>query len=225
MTNRRYDAVIFDLDGTLLDTLQDLTDSVNDTMRKHHMPLRTMEEVRGFVGNGIGKLVARAVPPGTKADKLAQCLSDFRLLYAKNMRRKTAPYPGIPELLMRLRADGFRLAVVSNKIDEAAKELCRAFFQDMIPVTIGESPDVARKPAPDSVLCALSELDVSPSQAVYVGDSEVDLETAKNAGLPCLSVTWGFRDADFLRQYGAAALADTPSSLLEMLEKNQAESK
>lgn len=218
----KYDAVVFDLDGTLLNTLEDLTDSVNDTMRAHHMPPRTMEEVRRFVGNGIGILMVRAVPSGTGAEETEQCLADFKRRYKKNMRRKTAPYPGIPQLLARLKADGFQLAVVSNKIDGAVKELCRAFFSDTITVAIGESPEVNRKPAPDTVFRALSELNVSPARAVYVGDSEVDLETARNAGLPCLSVTWGFRDADLLRRHGAVALVNTPSSLPKLLEEDPA---
>ena len=212
-----YHAVIFDLDGTLLDTLRDLADSTNFALAAHHMPPRSVEEVRAFVGNGVGLLIHRAVPAGTPPEAEAACLADFRAHYLRNMAHKTAPYPGILPLLDRLRAAGISTAVVSNKFDGAVKGLCRQYFGDRIPVAIGESPGVARKPAPDTVFRALAELGAPPAGAVYVGDSDVDIATAKNAGLPCVSVSWGFRDAAFLAEHGAARIVHTPAALAELL--------
>ena len=212
-----YKTVIFDLDGTLLDTLQDLADSTNFALAAHHMPPRTVGEVRAFVGNGVGLLIHRAVPAGTPPEEEAACLADFRAHYLDNMEHKTAPYPGIPELLDRLRAAGISTAVVSNKFDGAVKGLCRRYFGARIPVAIGESAGTARKPAPDTVFRALAELGADPAGAVYVGDSVVDIATAKNAGLPCVSVSWGFRDAAFLAEHGAARIVHTPAALAELL--------
>ena len=214
-----YQTVIFDLDGTLLDTLQDLADSTNYALSVHRMPARTLEEVRTFVGNGVGRLIHLAVPEGTPAEEEAACLADFRAHYLLNMENKTAPYPGIPELLDALRAAGVRTAVVSNKFDGAVKGLCRNYFGDRIEAAIGESQGVARKPAPDTVLRALAELGMPREGAVYIGDSDVDIETAKNAGLPCISVSWGFRSRAFLTGHGAQTIADTVEALKELLLK------
>lgn len=212
-----YNTVIFDLDGTLLNTLEDLADSTNYALAVSGFPPRSLEEIRTFVGNGVGRLIHLAIPQGTPPEAEAKCLSDFRAHYLLNMENKTAPYPGILALLDRLRAAGFRLAVVSNKFDGAVKGLCAAYFGARIPVAIGESPTVARKPAPDAVLRALEELDSTAGQAVYVGDSDVDLLTARNAGLPCISVSWGFRSREFLLRAGAERLADTPEDLAALL--------
>lgn len=212
-----YQTVIFDLDGTLLDTLQDLADSTNYALSVHRMPARTLEEVRTFVGNGVGRLIHLAVPEGTPAEEEAACLADFRAHYLLNMENKTAPYPGVPALLEHLQAAGIRTAVVSNKFDGAVKGLCQNYFGDRLPVAIGESQGVARKPAPDTVFRALAELGAEPAGAVYVGDSDVDIATAQNAGLPCISVSWGFRDADFLRAHGAQQVADSPAALGALL--------
>lgn len=213
----RFDTAIFDLDGTLLDTLQDLADSTNYALAVNHMPPRTVDEVRRFVGNGVALLMARAVPEGTPPEAAAKALGDFRAHYLRNMENKTAPYPGIPELLSALSAAGFHLAVVSNKFDGAVKGLCHNFFPDTIPVAIGESPSVARKPAPDTVLRAMAELGCDPARAVYIGDSDVDILTAQNAGLPCISVSWGFRDTAFLAAHGAQRIVDTPEQLFSVL--------
>lgn len=218
-----YSAVIFDLDGTLLDTLQDLCDSTNYALALHGLPPRSLEEVRRFVGNGVGLLIRRAVPAGTDPALEARCLANFRAHYLHNMEHRTAPYPGIPELLDGLKQAGIKLAVVSNKFDGAVKGLCRAYFGGQVDVAIGEFPGVARKPAPDTVFRALEELGARPAGAVYVGDSEVDIETARNAGLPCLSVGWGFRDADFLRQQGAELILPSPAALLDLLTGRKAE--
>ena len=212
-----YQTVIFDLDGTLLDTLQDLADSTNYALAVHNMPARTLEEVRRFVGNGVGRLIHLAVPEGTPEDEEARCLADFRAHYLLNMENRTAPYPGVLELLEHLQAAGIRTAVVSNKFDGAVKGLCQNYFGSRIPVAIGESQGVARKPAPDTVFRALAELGAGADRAVYVGDSDVDIATARNAGLPCISVSWGFRDADFLTAHGARRIVDSPAELEALL--------
>ena len=212
-----YQTVIFDLDGTLLDTLQDLADSTNYALSVHRMPARTLEEVRTFVGNGVGRLIHLAVPEGTPEDEEARCLADFRAHYLLNMENRTAPYPGVLELLEHLHAAGVRIAVVSNKFDGAVKGLCQNYFGSRIPVAIGESQGVARKPAPDTVFRALAELGAGAGRAVYVGDSDVDIATARNAGLPCISVSWGFRDADFLTAHGARQIVGSPAELEALL--------
>lgn len=212
-----YQTVIFDLDGTLLDTLRDLADSTNYALSVHRMPARTLEEVRTFVGNGVGRLIHLAVPEGTPEDEEARCLADFRAHYLLNMENRTAPYPGVLELLEHLQAAGIRTAVVSNKFDGAVKGLCQNYFGSRIPVAIGESQGVARKPAPDTVFRALAELGAGADRAVYVGDSDVDIATARNAGLPCISVSWGFRDADFLTAHGARRIVDSPAELEALL--------
>ena len=157
------------------------------------MPTRTVEEVRRFVGNGVGLLIHRAVPEGTDEALENQVLADFRAHYLINMEHKTAPYPGVLELLDRLRTAGVRTAVVSNKFDGAVKGLCQAYFGDRVEVAIGESQGVARKPAPDTVFRALAELGVSPEGAVYIGDSDVDIQTAHNSGLPCICLLYTSR--------------------------------
>ncbi len=211
--------IVFDLDGTLLDTLGDLTAAVNHTMVLHGFPERTVGEVRRFVGNGVAKLMELSVPGGADNPLLAQCLREFSAYYENNMTALTKPYDGVPELLGKLKAAGFQMAVVSNKFDAAVKTLCRHYFGATITVAVGESADAARKPAPDTVFKALAELGVDAKSAVYIGDSEVDILTAKNAGLPCVSVGWGFRDAEFLKSKGAGAVLRHPGELPEALKK------
>lgn len=212
-----YHTAIFDLDGTLLDTLQDLADSTNYALSLHHLPPRTVEEVRQFVGNGVGLLIHRAVPEGTAEELEGQVLRDFRAHYLLNMENRTAPYPGVLDLLDALRAAGLRTAVVSNKFDGAVKGLCQNYFGQRVEAAIGESQGVARKPAPDTVFRALAELGQVPEGAVYVGDSDVDILTAKNAGLPCIAVSWGFRSRAFLEANGARIIADTMQELEQLL--------
>ena len=212
-----YHTAIFDLDGTLLDTLQDLADSTNYALSLHHLPPRTVEEVRQFVGNGVGLLIHRAVPEGTAEELEGQVLRDFRAHYLLNMENRTAPYPGVLDLLDALRAAGVRTAVVSNKFDGAVKGLCQNYFGQRVEAAIGESQGVARKPAPDTVFRALTELGQAPEGAVYVGDSDVDILTAKNAGLPCIAVSWGFRSRAFLEANGARVIADTMQELEQLL--------
>lgn len=211
------DTIVFDLDGTLLDTLDDLADSVNHALATEGFAQRTRAEIRAFVGNGVANLVHRAVPEGTRADTEARCLATFRAHYAHHMDHKTAPYPGILPLLRALKAKNIKMAVCSNKFDTAVKHLCGKMFGDLLPVAIGESETVRKKPAPDSVYLALDQLGSRRETAYYVGDSEVDVDTAQNAGLVCVGVTWGFRDRAVLAQKGAQHIIDTPGELLSLL--------
>lgn len=216
---RSYDTVIFDLDGTLLNTLEDLTDAVNASLTASGYPVRTIEEVRRFVGNGIGKLIRRAVPEGTTDEDFEKVFAAFKEYYGIHCNDKTRPYPGVPELLERLKDEGYRLAIVSNKADFAVKELRDIYFAGTVEVAIGEREGIRRKPAPDTVEQALRELGSDSGRAVYVGDSDVDIETARNAGMPCISVTWGFREEAFLRECGgqnfAANAAEVARWILE----------
>lgn len=209
--------VIFDLDGTLLDTLKDLMSAVNAALEANHMPKRTIDEVRRFVGNGVRSLMVKAIPDGAENPAFEKTFADFRAYYGEHCKEDTRPYEGILPLLEALKQKGITMAIVSNKLDSAVKELAKNYFGDYITVAIGEMEGVARKPAPDTVFRALEELGVGREGAVYVGDSDVDIMTAKNAGLPCVSVTWGFRDRDFLMLHGASRLIDEPLELLDIL--------
>jgi len=211
-----YGAYIFDLDGTLLDTLGDLAASVNYALRMHGMPEHTMDDVRRFVGNGVRKLMERAVLGGASNPEFEAAFATFRQHYMAHSLDTTKPYEGIPEMLEALRARGCRLAVVSNKMMAATQDLCRHFFPDTIEVAIGENEaeGIHKKPAPDTVFEALRQLGIGQERAVYVGDSDVDIETARNSGLPCISVLWGFRDRDFLIQHGAKTFISAPSDLI-----------
>jgi len=211
-----YSTYIFDLDGTLLDTLADLAASVNYALRTHGMPEHTINDVRRFVGNGVRKLMERAVPDGASNPDFEAAFATFRQHYMAHSLDTTRPYDGIPETLEALKVKGCHLAVVSNKMMAATQDLCRHFFPDTIEVAIGENEaeGIRKKPAPDTVIAALRQLGVGQERAVYVGDSDVDLETARNSGLPCISVLWGFRDRDFLLQHGAETFISAPSELL-----------
>lgn len=210
-------AVIFDLDGTLLDTLADLASAVNAALTANGMPARSIDEVRAFVGNGVRNLMRRAIPQGEQNPAFEKVFADFRAYYAEHCKDATKPYDGIMELLEALKQRGCRLAIVSNKLDSAVKELTKEYFGDYITVAIGDREGVARKPAPDTVFAALEELGVTKEEAIYVGDSDVDIMTAMNAGLPCISVTWGFRDRAFLLFHGAEHFADTPAEVLPFI--------
>ena len=211
-----YNTYIFDLDGTLLDTLTDLAASTNYALRTHGMPEHTIDEVRRFVGNGVRKLMERAVPDGTDNPLFDEAFATFRQHYMEHSLDTTRPYEGIPEMLAALKAKGCHLAVVSNKMMAATQELCRHFFPETIEVAIGENEaeGIRKKPAPDTVIAALRQLGVGEERAVYVGDSDVDIATARNSNLPCISVLWGFRDRDFLLQHGASTLISAPKELL-----------
>ena len=210
-----YNTFIFDLDGTLLNTLDDLAASVNYALRTHEMPERTLDEVRSFVGNGVRLLMERAIPEGTDNPRFEETFATFRQYYMDHSLDKTRPYEGIPEMIHALKQRGCRLAVVSNKFYAATQELIRHFFPE-ITVAIGEheSEGIRKKPAPDTVFEALRQLGVAKEKAVYVGDSDVDLQTAHNSGLPCISVLWGFRDRDFLLAHGATTFISQPKELL-----------
>ena len=214
---KEYSTYIFDLDGTLLDTLNDLYQSVNYAMNECGFPLHTLEDVRRFVGNGVRMLMIRAIPDGDKNPRFEEAFDIFQKHYLQHSLDTTRPYPGIEEMLSQLKKRGKRLAVVSNKLDVATKELISHFFGNLIDVAIGEneSAGVRKKPAPDTVDEALRQLGVGKEGAVYVGDSDVDLQTAVNSKLPCISVLWGFRDRDFLNVHGASVYAETPEEILD----------
>lgn len=216
-----YSTYIFDLDGTLLDTLGDLAASVNYALRTHGMPEHSLDDVRRFVGNGVRKLMERAVPDGADNPRFDETFATFRQYYMAHSLDTTRPYEGIPETLATLKARGCHLAVVSNKMMAATQALCHHFFPDTIEVAIGEdeAAGIRRKPAPDTVFAALKTLGVGKEDAAYVGDSDVDIQTARNAGLPCISVLWGFRDRDFLISHGAQTFITHPAELLTT-EKN-----
>ena len=210
-------AIIFDLDGTLLDTLEDLKNAVNAALEHYKMPRRSLDEVRSFVGNGLRNLMIRAVPDGEENPKFEEALSFLKDYYAVHCKDNTGPYPGIMEMLDELKERGITMAIVSNKIDSAVKELDKEYFNGYMSAAIGEMEGVARKPAPDTVLKALEECNLKPEDAIYVGDSDVDIATAKNTGIPCISVSWGFRDTAFLKEHGATQIIDNPAELLELV--------
>lgn len=208
-----YKTYIFDLDGTLLDTLNDLHASCNYALRTHGMPERSVEEVRQFVGNGVKKLMERAIPNGLDNPLFEDTLQTFRQHYLLHNLDTTRPYPGIMEMLGKLKEQEKNIAVVSNKFYTATQDLCKHFFGDTIQVAIGEREDIKKKPAPDTVLEALRQLQATKQDAVYVGDSDVDVETARNSGIPCISVLWGFRSKSFLLSHGATTFIESPSEL------------
>ncbi len=215
-----YKTLIFDLDGTVLDTIGDLASAVNHALSLHKYPTHTTDAILRMVGNGVGSLIACALPGGAENPDYCAVLADFRAYYELHKSDTTAPYRGILPMLARLSEAGFAMAIVSNKFDKAVKALATTFFSDTIRVAIGEREGVARKPAPDAVFAALSELGVSAEGAVFIGDSEVDIETARNAGLPCLAVGWGFRTREDLLLAGADAVYMTPEELTAHLLSN-----
>lgn len=214
---RDFKTYIFDLDGTLLSTLNDLASSTNYALRWAGMPERTIEEVRMFVGNGVKLLMERAIPEGVNNPKFEETYAKFREHYMEHNLDTTRPYDGVPELLHELKRRGKHLAIVSNKFYAATQDLAKHFFPDTIEVAIGERENIRKKPAPDTVLEALRQLNVSKEDAVYIGDSDVDIMTAKNSGLPCISVLWGFRDKDFLIEHGGSLFVDKPIEILSSL--------
>lgn len=215
--------VIFDLDGTLLYTLADLADAVNFGLSQYGYPERELEEIRHFVGNGVRNLMERSIPGGLQNPDFENCLDAFIEYYAEHMQDKTRPYEGIPELLEALRGGGYKTAIVSNKLDRAVKALSDQYFGASIGLAAGEVEGVKRKPAPDCVFRILRELGSDAKQAIYVGDSDVDVFTAHNAGVPCVGVTWGFRSREVLAEAGADFLIDHPMELMDILRKTQSE--
>ena len=211
--------IIFDLDGTLLDTLRDLAASVNYALKAHDMPQHSIDDVRRFVGNGVRLLMERAIPDGAANPQFEAAFATFRQHYLEHSLDTTRPYDGIMEMLQTLRARGYHTAVVSNKFYAATQELCKHFFADSIEVAIGEheAEGIRKKPAPDTVNEALRQLGVSREGAVYVGDSDVDIATAKASGMPCISVLWGFRDRQFLEAHGATTFIHSPNELFTLI--------
>ena len=213
---KSYNNYIFDLDGTLLDTLDDLTASTNYALSEFGMPVYSRNQIRMFVGNGVRKLIERAVPGGATNPQFEEVLSVFQKHYLQHSMDHTAPYEGIIDLLTKLRAEGKRVAVVSNKFCAATEELCDSFFNGFVEVAIGENEaaGIKKKPSPDTVVEAMRRLNATPRNTVYIGDSDVDIQTAKNSGIPCISVLWGFRDKDFLLAHGAETFVANPMEII-----------
>ncbi len=199
----KYQTAIFDLDGTILNTIDDLADSLNYALAKNGYKERSVAETQSFVGNGLLMLVKRAINPETSEEEAKKVLADLKAYYKIHCADKTKPYEGIPELLKDLKTAGYRLAVVSNKADYAVQILCEQYFPGIFDLSVGEKENVRRKPAPDSVNAVLAEFGLTKEEAVYIGDSDVDIETAENAGTDSILVAWGFRGAEFLREKGA----------------------
>lgn len=212
-----YSTILFDMDGTVLDTLQDLWASTNAVLRELGHPERSLDDIRSYVGNGARNQIRCALPEGSGDDAIDDALSRYRAHYAAHCRDHTKPYPGVVEALRRLKDAGKKLAVVSNKPDAAVRLLSDEHFGALMDVAIGETPTLRRKPAPDTVDAALAALGAEKTGAVYVGDSEVDVATAQNAGLPLIAVSWGFRSREALQAAGATTIVDTPEELLALL--------
>lgn len=213
----KIDTIIFDLDGTLLYTIEDLTDSTNYALKHFGYPTRTVEEITNFVGNGVRLLIERAIPDGKDNPNLEECLTLFKTHYSNNMFNKTKPYDNIIDTLKELKKQNYKTAVVSNKFDSAVKELCNKYFEGLINSAVGQRDNVNKKPAPDAVFEVMKELNVTSEQCIYIGDSEVDIKTAENAGIPCISVTWGYKSIDFLYKNGAETLIYSPEEILELV--------
>ena len=212
---KEYSTYIFDLDGTLLNTLNDLAASTNYALRSVNLPEHSIDDVRRFVGNGVRKLMERAIEGGDRNPLFDEAYATFRKHYLEHGLDTTQPYPGIMDMLKELKTRGKRVAVVSNKFYDATQELVKHFFGEYVEVAIGERENIRKKPAPDTVLEAMRMLGVGKDNAVYIGDSDVDFNTAKNVGIPCISVLWGFRDKDFLQSVGATTFITSPDELLD----------
>jgi phosphoglycolate phosphatase len=211
--------IIFDLDGTLLNTLEDLTDSVNYMLSQFDYPSKNIEQIKNYVGNGVYKLIERAVPEGKLNKNFDKCVEIFKNRYKENMYNKTSLYQGIEQMLKKLKQKGFIIAVASNKFDLAVKELCNKYFSNLIDCAFGENEKagIKKKPSPDIVLNILTKYNLLPEQALYVGDSEVDIQTAKNSGIECISVCWGFKTKEFLNQNEATNIIDTPEEIFNFI--------
>lgn len=211
--------IIFDLDGTLLNTLNDLTDSTNYVLKKYNYPQRTVNEVRNFVGNGVPKLIERALPNGKTNPHFEECLEDFKHYYSQNMFNKTSPYDKVILILSQLHQEGLKIAVASNKFDTAVKGLCNKYFGDLVDFAIGEDEKngISKKPNPSMILTVMKKYSLRAEEVLYVGDSEVDILTAENAGVDSLSVTWGFKSREFLENHGAKIIIDSPVQISEYI--------
>ena len=213
----QYKTIIFDLDGTLLNTLVDLYNSVNHAMRDCSFPERTIDEVRRFVGNGVRTLIRRAAPKNITEEQYKAAYDAFEDHYAVHNRDNTAPYDGVVDMLKELRSRGHKLAIVSNKIDFAVQDLKHEFFDDVVDCAVGDREGIAIKPEPDMVYIAMKELGAELSECVYVGDTDVDLATAENSGMPCISVSWGFRSRAELESYNAETIVDDPAEIIAIV--------
>lgn len=213
----RYKTVIFDFDGTLLYTVQDLADAVNHAIAKHGHPTHNVRAIERMVGNGVNMLVARALPQGFDTPDYEEIMTDFRTFYAEHCQDNTRPYDGVTEMLARLKEEGRKLAIVTNKYQTAAEQLRRRFFSGSVELIVGDFEGRRRKPAPDGVFAALKSLGADAAGAVYVGDTEVDMQTAENAGLDCICVSWGYRTKQELVELKAPAIAENTDELLAML--------
>jgi phosphoglycolate phosphatase len=215
---KKYQAVIFDLDGTLLNTLDDLADGVNHTLAEFNYPQRSKQDIRRFLGNGIERLAKLVLPPEVTEAKFREVYKAFKEYYTDHCQIKTRAYDGIEEVLKTLKADGYKLAIVSNKNAEAVAALNQIYFKDYVSVAIGQKAGIRKKPAPDTVLAAMEVLGVAKQDAIYVGDSEVDKATADNTGMDAILVTWGFRDKEELEQLKPTYLIDRPEEILSCLK-------
>lgn len=213
------DTIIFDLDGTILDTLEDLKDSVNYALSENGLAERTLEEIRSFVGNGIRNLIERSVPEGNAAEVTDKVFDMFKGYYKNHCKIKTKPYEGISEMLKELSECGYKMTIVSNKADNAVQELLKEFFYPAIETAYGERAGIPRKPEPEIVRLAMKEIGADPARTVYIGDSEVDFKTAEKANLGLIMVSWGFRDRQLLASLGAEHIADTTEELVEIIKK------
>lgn len=214
----KYKVAIFDMDGTILNTLEDLADTMNYCLKSYSMPERSLDEIKSFVGNGIRKLVERAVPEGTDAETVDEVLNIFNQYYKDHCAVKTRPYEGIEDVLKMLKDKGIRTAVVSNKADFAVKILCDMYFSGLIDYSVGDKEGIRRKPYPDSVLSVIKHFEANTNEAVYIGDSEVDFQTAQNAGIDVIMVSWGFREEDYLKSIGAERIVHRPDEILREME-------
>lgn len=215
----KYDAVIFDLDGTILSTLEDLADSTNYALTANGLPARTNDDIRGFVGNGARSLIEKSVPENTNIEIIDKVHATFAKHYTANCSIKTKPYDGILEIMGNLRKAGLKLAVLSNKPDYAVQPLCKQYFDGYLDAASGEVEGIAKKPAPDGVYRIVDILGVKRNRCVYIGDSDVDVITAANSKMDCIAVDWGFRDRDNLLTAGASVIASTPEELFELIIK------
>ena len=214
----KYTTIIFDLDGTLLNTLADLAAATNYALAEHKLPQRTTDEVRLFVGNGIRKLIERAVPADTPAELQEKVFASVNKYYKQHCADSTRPYEGVPQLLQQLRAAGCRTAIVSNKADYGVQALAKQYFDGQLDAACGERAGIAKKPAPDMLLAIMRQLSAEPASTIYIGDSDTDLDTARNAGVACIGACWGFRGRAFLEAHGAKLLAENVGDIWELIK-------
>lgn len=214
----KYTTIIFDLDGTLLNTLADLAAATNHALAEHKLPQRTTDEVRLFVGNGIHKLIERAVPADTPAELQEEVFASFNRYYKQHCADSTCPYEGVPQLLQQLRAAGCHTAIVSNKADYGVQALAKQYFEGLLDAACGERAGIAKKPAPDMLLAIMRQLKAEPASTIYIGDSDTDLDTARNAGVDCIGACWGFRGRAFLEAHGAKLLAENVGDIWELIK-------